>query len=618
MNARTATVISAVVVAAMIRPTTSRRIHRLPRISTRVPSSSQRHVVVAAFRPTTPRPIVGWGGLHHFGAPLARKIDDDGGSSNSRLDNILLRGCGDGMMHPSSSSLSSSSSSSSSSMRQRSGNMMTMATDDGGIDHENGDDDHVAATIPKLNLERGTWMFRGTYPIYYEVASVVDGGDDTRRTSPEANDDAIVPILLLNGFGVGTFHQHRLMRRLLQFVGGGSSSSSSSSSSPAASGCYLIYGVDYLGQGSSWPVDCDDGNSDDERNLGYSADTWLEQLGGFLEDVVVAQSSRDDDGTAGRTRVHLVGNSVGGYLATILARRYPSMVSSLTLLNATPVWGLNLPGWSGRLPPPPLPRFVGRALFDVIRNDDVIDRYLDTAYVHRSAFDGTYPDGFDDDSTTTAGAGAGAGASLGAKIRACTEVSNGGHAAFASILWSPPASEARGTTTVPDDDALPPPTAVDFYRTLGELEVDTLLLFGADDPWCTPAIAKRMHATLQPPSSNNITTTTTTTTSERVDESYPRPHARRYVSLENVGHCPNHEAPTAVARVLSRWIGATSSSTKTNDGEYYDGGRRDVTLVYGDVERVSEPWGVVGMREVPIEESRNPAVFDRIVSSLVG
>ena len=96
-------------------------------------------------------------------------------------------------------------------------------------------------------------------------------------------------------------------------------------------------------------------------------------------------------------------------------------MSSLSLLNATPVWGLNLPGWDGMLPPPAVP-----------------------------AFDGTHRDGFFFDDGGGGGGGNGgrggtgarAGA-LGEKIRACTE-GGGGHAAFASILWSAPTSESSG------------------------------------------------------------------------------------------------------------------------------------------------------------------------------
>ena len=100
------------------------------------------------------------------------------------------------------------------------------------------------------------------------------------------------------------------------------------------------------------------------------------------------------------------------------------------------------------------------------------------------------------------------------------------------------------------------------------------------------------------------------------------PPARRYVSLDGVGHCPNHEAPTAVARVLLSWIGAAPSSSGC-DGDNDDRGgvgssRRDVPLVSGDAERVSEPWGVVGIREVSIKESRNLRLVDRIVSYMVG
>ncbi|KAL3775366.1 hypothetical protein ACHAW5_006508 [Stephanodiscus triporus] len=404
--------------------------------------------------------------------------------------------------------------------------------EDDDYDYDEDDD-----AVPDLILERGTWMFRGMHPISYEVASV---GVDER--SPSA-DESVVPILLLNGFGVGTFHQHRLMRKLLlegrrryrnrdrtrdrgndrRRVGGGTR--------------YLVYGVDYLGQGRSWPTECDDGRSANERDLDYSADTWLEQLGGFLEEVVVPSSSSSIGEVGG---VHLVGNSVGGYLATMLSRRHPSLISSLALLNATPVWGLNLPGWDGRLPPPPLPRF-GRTMSgprdDADVNADADDRKL---HVARTA-------------------------------------------------------------------APPSPTPADFYRALADVEVDVLLLFGANDPWCTLAIAKRMHAS--PHSS-------TSTSRGRSDDEIRTP-ARRYISLENVGHCPNHEAPTAVARVLLPWIDAASSKYDGDDCRR-SGSRRDVPLVSGDAERVSEPWGVVGIREVSIEESRNLSVVDRIVSYMVG
>lgn len=436
-----------------------------------------------------------------------------------------------------------------------------------------------------LNLECNTWIFRNVHPIYYEVAT------DNRICidDPSAATATIVPILLLNGFGVGTFHQHRLMRQLLL------QSRRSCSCGEQERSRYMIYGIDYLGQGNSWPTNCDDdGLSINECGLAYSADTWLEQLKGFIQEIVVpscCNSSDDDEKHVGLvdTRVHLVGNSVGGYLATMIAHRHPYLVSSLTLLNATPVWGLNLPGWDGKLPPPPFPRLLGRTLFESIRNEDVIDKYLEVAYVNREAFDGTFNDGFNEKDKM--------GRPLGKMIRASTEV-KGGHAAFASILWSAPASEQRLSTHANNG----PAASVNFYRALGEIRVDVLLLFGAEDPWCTPAIAKRMHTALASSST-----------------SLDRLSARRYISLENVGHCPNHEAPTAVAKVLIPWLGGTSSTSSNcnHDDESRSVTRRsDVSLLSG--ERLCEPWGVVGIREIPIEESRNLNVLDRIVSSIIG
>lgn len=47
---------------------------------------------------------------------------------------------------------------------------------------------------------------------------------------------------------------------------------------------------------------------------------------------------------------------------------------------------MNLPGWSGNLPPPLIPRAIGRYLFDRIRDLKTIDTYLQAAYANKSAF----------------------------------------------------------------------------------------------------------------------------------------------------------------------------------------------------------------------------------------
>jgi pimeloyl-ACP methyl ester carboxylesterase len=170
-----------------------------------------------------------------------------------------------------------------------------------------------------------TWQYKG-HPIGYEEASNGDGSGSGSAGLATVKE----PILLLNGFGVGSFHQHRLMQRLLEQEQQQQLSSSSTTRT--------IYGMDYLGQGRSWPENCNDGLSESERGLIYSGDTWVDQTIQFIEQVML------QDASAG-TKVHLVGNSVGGHLATYIAALRPDLIESVCLLNATPVWGLNLPGW---------------------------------------------------------------------------------------------------------------------------------------------------------------------------------------------------------------------------------------------------------------------------------
>ena len=194
------------------------------------------------------------------------------------------------------------------------------------------------------------------------------GYEEARREHDSRSDDVDAqhdPILLLNGFGVGSFHQHRLIQNVFE----------------TGKETRRVFGIDYLGQGRSWPVDCDDGNSENEAGLIYSADVWLDQVVDFITHVILPQYG------ARPTKVHLVGNSVGGHLAAVLAARRPDLVASICLLNPTPVWGLNLPGWSGHLPPPAIPRRIGRYLFDRIRDLNTIEKYLDNAYANREAFD---------------------------------------------------------------------------------------------------------------------------------------------------------------------------------------------------------------------------------------
>ena len=90
------------------------------------------------------------------------------------------------------------------------------------------------------------------------VLTMEDNVDDSNDRSITDENDNDEPILLLNGFGVGSFHQHRLIPHLLQ---------SDESSNR------LVYCIDYLGQGKSWPINCEDGMGPNEKGLIYSAET---------------------------------------------------------------------------------------------------------------------------------------------------------------------------------------------------------------------------------------------------------------------------------------------------------------------------------------------------------
>ena len=253
-----------------------------------------------------------------------------------------------------------------------------------------------------FTIQSKSWNYKG-HSIGYEEAQRVLVHDDT-GTGTGINDVETVtgtsveypnnPILLLNGFGVGSFHQHRLMPNLIS-VDEEQDDEGEGEGVETTAATRKVYAIDYLGQGRSWPVDCDDGNSENERGLIYSIDTWADQIIEFIEAVILRVPPKHDGNTNAHahahahTKVHLIGNSVGGHLSVLLAAKRPDLIDSICLLNATPVWGLNLMGWSGHLPAPFLPKMIGRYLFDKIRDLDTIEKYLEGAYANRNAFDET-------------------------------------------------------------------------------------------------------------------------------------------------------------------------------------------------------------------------------------
>lgn len=120
---------------------------------------------------------------------------------------------------------------------------------------------------------------------------------------------------------------------------------------------------------------------------------------------------------------------------------------------------------------------------------------------------------------------------------------------------------------------------------LSKLECDVLLVFGKADPWCKPAFAKRMLYAL-------------------ARRNYPQDYAHRYLELENVGHCPNHEAPQAVGKAVRAWVDAHKRD------------KDNLTLIKGPKEVVPEPWAEITMREVD-KQNINVSFIDRCAAMIV-
>lgn len=96
------------------------------------------------------------------------------------------------------------------------------------------------------------------------------------------------PLLLVHGFGVGSFHFERNLEELGRE--------------------HRVWACDLFGQGASWPA----APPEKRQQLSYSIDTWTDQLAAFIRDVI------QDEGGA-----YIAGNSLGGLLATTVAYRHP-------------------------------------------------------------------------------------------------------------------------------------------------------------------------------------------------------------------------------------------------------------------------------------------------------
>lgn len=91
-------------------------------------------------------------------------------------------------------------------------------------------------------------------------------------------------VLLLPGFGVGSFHFNRNMGDLAED--------------------FRVFSLDLVGQGGSWPREPIAAH----HQWRYSTESWRDQIIYFIDSII-------------GSKVHLVGNSLGGYLATAVRCR---------------------------------------------------------------------------------------------------------------------------------------------------------------------------------------------------------------------------------------------------------------------------------------------------------
>ena len=171
------------------------------------------------------------------------------------------------------------------------------------------------------------------------------------------------------------------------------------------------------------------------------------------------------------------------------------------------------------------------------------------------------------------------------QIRGCT-LGNGGHAAFASIMWSPPivSRKVDGYTG-------------DFQDCLKNVSCDVLLVFGKDDPWCKPAFARNMLLALE--NREDIQHHG----SSKNKNGFP---FHRYVEISNAGHCPNHEAPRAVSHLVNKWVDCTET----------DRSKRNLDLATDKDLSFVEEWGETIVRERRRDDIK-VGWIDKIVTKIV-
>ncbi|WIA10745.1 hypothetical protein OEZ85_010916 [Tetradesmus obliquus] len=198
--------------------------------------------------------------------------------------------------------------------------------------------------------------------------------------------------------------------------------------------------------------------------------------------------------------VYIAGNSLGGFLACNLAAKHPDAVKGLVLLNATPFWSSRPPAGQEGLLWKLLPSTV--PVPKVVKA--TIERYwwdkIRNPETIRGLLQLVYarPSTIDD--------------SLLERIVQATQHPEALDA-FTSIV-------------------LAPKTQLSFDEMLAAVSCPVCLAYGRDDPWVVPLWGQRLKRTL--------------------------PQAQ-YLELAPAGHCPHHEAPTAINSIIGSWVSAVEA-----------------------------------------------------------
>jgi len=241
------------------------------------------------------------------------------------------------------------------------------------------------------------------------------------------------------------------------------------------------YALDFVGQGSSWPIE----GTRAEDGFEYSVETWAAQVEFFCREVI-------------QKECYVAGNSLGGYVATLVAARSRELVRGLVLMNATPFWafvpndptsiGSRLAPWRGAMPAPKWVTGLISTYWENFRSNANVRGLLSLVYANANAIDDELVN----------------------NIITPTNNSNA-LATFCSVVWSP-------KSQLSFDEAL------ERIRTD---DVNVCMVYGKEDPWVVPLWGQRLKRAV------------------------PR---AVYYEISPCGHCPAHERPETVNDILASYI----------------------------------------------------------------